>query len=194
MEAIGRESVAAVVRVLSEKACFPWIETIEETERLGKMDVAEKTDLIVYVDNGFLPYLGCIDAFRIQVKSDSGWDEVRGVGEHGFELLGLTSREWRELYLILLFGKQCTDSITASFLGQVMNHMGIWGNEAKVTEFMSRQSEKARLIFNRYQAQDLIGRDWQRIFDYVRGNGVKEIRRGEGGGEVKIYRGNGKRR
>ncbi len=184
-EARGEESVFNVLGVLSDKNLFPWITEVIKVEVNSEMDGREKSDLVVYIDTDFIVNLGFIDEFRIQVKSS--WEEIDGIGSHGFELLDFPSKKWRELALILLIGQQATEAIVGSFLAQVMNHMGIWGVEEKVRGFMSMQTEEVQTVFNNYMAKDLIGRDWQKVLDYVRGVDIKERRTGEGGGQVKFF-------
>lgn len=167
-EARSEESVFNVNAVLSNKELFPWITEVEETEANSSFDADEKTDLIVYIDSSdFITHLDFVDEFRIQVKSS--WDAADGLGQHGFELCGLSSKRWCELKLILLIGQQDQDSIVATFLVQVMNHMGILEDEDKVRRFMSFQSVEAQRIFYGYLAKGIVDRDWQEVLDYVRG-------------------------
>lgn len=181
-EAINEESTRAVVEVLGRKDLFPWIESVElEEDRLGDDDWIRKTDAYVNIVPEF-GRLGLLDQYRIQIKS--GWSDLSGLGNKNIKkLLSLTSREWRELGLVILFGQATTEAIAASFCDQMINYMEIAGISDARWEFTRCQTQKLRKIMMQYEALDIAGRDWAVLLSWIAGK-PRRVERTQGGGQV----------
>ena len=181
-EALNEESTSAVLEVLSRRDLFPWIEAVEiEEDRLGDEDWIRKTDAYVNLDPA-LCGLGLLDQYRIQIKS--GWADLEGLGnKHIKKLLSLTSKEWRDLGLILLFGQATTEAIAASFCDQIINYMEMAGVKNARDEFMKYQTPVLLLMMRRYEALGIARRDWEVLLSWISGR----PKRGEGGGRVTFY-------
>lgn len=184
-EAINEASVAAIVEVLSDKSLFPWIESVEvEEDRLSDDDWIRKTDAYVMLDSELCGW-GLLDQYRIQIKS--GWDDLSGLGNKNIKkLLGLTSKKWRELGLILLFGQATREAIAASFCDQIINYMEMAGVGDARGEFIRCQTPQLRLAMERYEAMDIAGRDWSLLLSWIKGN-PRTIGRTESGGRVVFF-------
>ncbi len=181
-EALNEESTKAVMEVLSRKDLFPWIESVEiEEDRLGDDDWVRKTDAYVNLDPA-LCGLGLLDQYRLQIKS--GWADLTGLGNKNIKkLLSLTSKEWRDLGLILLFGQATTEAIAASFCDQIINYMEMAGMGNARQEFTRNQTPELQKMMEHYEAQDIAGRDWAVLLSWISGR----PKRGEGGGRVTFY-------
>jgi hypothetical protein len=181
-EAINEESTRAVVEVLSRKDLFPWIESVElEEDRLGDDDWIRKTDAYVNIVSEF-GRLGLLDQYRIQIKS--GWGDLAGLGNKNIKkLLSLTSKEWRELGLVILFGQATSEAIAASFCDQMINYMEIAGIGDARWEFTRLQTPELQKIMTQYEALDIAGRDWAVLLSWITGN-PRRVERTQGGGQV----------
>ncbi|MBI2325787.1 hypothetical protein HYU91_00130 [Candidatus Collierbacteria bacterium] len=181
-EAINEESTRAVVEVLRRKDLFPWIESVElEEDRLGDDDWVRKTDAYVNIAPEF-GRLGLLDQYRIQIKS--GWSDLSGLGNKNIKkLLSLTSKEWRELGLVILFGQATSEAIAASFCDQMINYMEIAGIRNARQEFFSQQTPDLQKIMVQYEALDIAGRDWAVLLSWITGN-PRRVERTQGGGQV----------
>ena len=181
-EAINEESTRAVVDVLSRKDLFPWIESVElEEDRLGDDDWVRKTDAYANIALE-LGRFGLLDQYRIQIKS--GWSDLSGLGNKNIKkLLSLTSKEWRELGLVILFGQATTEAIAASFCDQIINYMEIAGIRNARQEFIRHQTPELQKIMEHYEALDIAGRDWAVLLSWITGN-PRRTDRTQGGGQV----------
>ncbi len=181
-EAINEESTRAVVEVLRRRDLFPWIEAVMlEEDRLGDDDWIRKTDAYVNI----APELGrwrLLDQYRIQIKS--GWSDLSGLGNKNIKkLLSLTSKEWRELGLVVLFGQATSEAIAASFCDQMINYMEIAGIRNARQEFFRKQTPELQKIMVQYEALDIAGRDWAVLLSWIAGN-PRRVERTQGGGQV----------
>jgi len=181
-EAINEESTRVVVEVLRRKDLFPWIESVElEEDRLGDDDWVRKTDAYVNIAPEF-GRLGLLDQYRIQIKS--GWGDLTGLGNKNIKkLLSLTSKEWRELGLVILFGQATSEAIAASFCDQMINYMEIAGISDARWEFTRYQTPELQKIMTQYEALDIAGRDWAVLLSWITGK-PRRVERTQGGGQV----------
>lgn len=181
-EARNEESTRVVVEVLSRKDLFPWIESVElEEDRLGDDDWIRKTDAYVNIVPEF-GRLGLLDQYRIQIKS--GWGDLTGLGNKNIrKLFSLTSKEWRELGLVILFGQATTEAIAASFCDQMINYMEIAGISDARWEFTRCQTQELQKIMEHYEALDIAGRDWAVLLSWIVGK-PRRVERTLGGGQV----------
>ncbi len=181
-EAINEESTRAVVEVLRRRDLFPWIEAVMlEGDRLGDDDWIRKTDAYVNIAPE-LGRWGLLDQYRIQIKS--GWSDLSGLGNKNIKkLFSLTSKEWRELGLVILFGQATSGAIAASFCDQMINYMEIAGIRNARQEFVRHQTSELQKIMVQYEALDIAGRDWAVLLSWVAGN-PRRVERTQGGGQV----------
>lgn len=182
-EAINEESTRAVVEVLSRKDLFPWIESVKlEEDRLGDDDWVRKTDAYVTLTPRLAESLELPHRCRIQIKS--GWSDLTGLGNKNIKkLLSLTSKEWRELGLVILFGQATSEAIAASFCDQMINYMEIAGISDARWEFTRCQTAELQKIMVQYEALDISARDWAVLLSWIAGK-PRRVERTQGGGQV----------
>lgn len=153
----GAESVATVVRLFSNKKLFPWITAIEETEKFSSED-RRGFDLIFTLDNIFAELTG-LPVVRVQVKSSE--TGVDGFLAKGKKLNGYTGRQWYEDGLILLNGSWAQESIIADFIAQLINLIGIWGNEYEMKDFLGNIHPGVVSVFEGVMAKGLLEQSYR---------------------------------
>lgn len=150
------ESVARIEAILSkicfrpgDGVCIGIVAAIERTEDFSREDW-NGTDIQVVLADEFAQFTG-IRELGIQSKSsETGVEQFANVGKKKF---GRSGDEWKRIGRILLNGQWADGSIVTDFLVQLMNLMGIYGNEEEMRDFVSCFDENTMMTFGRHYLQ-----------------------------------------
>lgn len=150
------ESVARIEALLL-KICFQpgggvSVGIVAAMERTGKFSQEDREgiDILVVLADEFAQFTG-IGKLGIQSKSsETGVEQFANVGKKKF---GRSGDEWKRIGLILLNGQWVDGSIVTDFLVQLMNLMGIYGNEEEMRDFVSCFDENTAAAFGRHYLQ-----------------------------------------